>query len=516
MKFDFPFHYAFHYVIPPKIKHQTSYAAASVELEIRELTESQAPVAMKVGNPRTRAGKSTDFEAKADDSLREVRIVDGKYYVEDDTLADLVEKLKDPGEIEKTIFGKAKPLQFREEWRGGAMHRVLPLELIRPTTLDAIARSNPLREHKNQDDKGAAMIAKLKMIAEDTLVVDGRLFIRCREPVLSMDRFANALKIVPSPAKVKDLDRRPYEYTHQISHWPGPGIASLKTADALYAYLKKSGRTSECPRFEVVDPSWSRFDGTGYSISHDLNELQTTLQTHMSTLPRDLLEAYFILRESNLETDGDKFTVSPAILQAVSLIASSKLPSVEADQSAAMFELWRFARKEQRDWGSDVTSATVGQSRSKIKDNLTFNLVENRETIQGFVKRAKVILKRWEARSSLDHFATQASWDMLLAYEGAIVREVNSEGPLYAACVALDVDPEPLIARAREGHRVLTISGTDNDIVAAVTVDHAHTSIFGAMIPADEVRAAVAHYIENEKDYVTESGMNLDLTARRI
>jgi hypothetical protein len=517
MKFDLHFHYEFQYVVPPKIKHQSSLAAANVELEIRELTSEQAPVVMRVGNRSGKDSVSANFDAKPDGTPREIRVVDGKYYVEDGTLADLAQSLLDPHTVNASIFGTAKPIRYEKEYDPRRGQWVETKELARVTTLEAIARYTQLREHRNKDDKGEALKAELKMIAEDTLSVDGHLFIRCREPVLGIDQFDKGIKIIPSPAKVDDLDARRSAYTRQGRHYFVSTYASAKTGEDFQAYLKSVGKPLVLPQIEIVDPTWSRFDGTGYTIGTDLNGLQRALQKDMAKLPRDLLEAYYILRDSNVETDVEQFTVSPAIVQAVSLIANYKLPASEEGQSAAMFETWRFARKEHRDHMGELTPQDVKNSLHRMKENFTVNLIKDRGEITGFIKSAKDILRIWQKRSTLDHFDTKASWDMLQRFEDKIVREFNSEGPIYAACSELEVDASPILSAIRQDHRSLTIAHCANAPLAIATIaPDGKVTVHGTGMQSHEVEAAVRHYLENEKDQAMETSINLELATRRV
>jgi hypothetical protein len=517
MKFDLHFHYEFRYVVPPKIKHQSSFAAAHVELEIKELTAQNAPVVMKIGNRSGKTSESAHFDAKPDGTSREIRVVDGKYYVEDESLDGLVEKLSDPRTVNSSIFGMANPIQFHKEYNPNLGGWVKTEELARLTTLGAIALYKPLREHRNEDDKGEAMKAELRMIAEDTLSVDGRLFIRCREPVLGIDQFDKGIKIIPSPASVADLDARQHEYDRQGRHYFVSLYSSVKTGEDFQAYLKSTGRTLVLPQIEIIDPTWSRFDGTGYTIGTDLNELQRALQKDMAKLPRDLLEAYYILRDSNLETDTEKFTVSPAIVQAVSLIANYKLPASEEGQSAAMFETWRFARKQHRDHEGELTPQAVKNAATHMKENFTVNLIKDRGEIAGFIKSAKDILKIWEKRSVIDHFDTKASWDMLQRFEDKIIREFNSEGPVYAACADLNVDASAILSSIKQDHRSLMITRGDNVPLAIATIaPDGKVFSYGADLPPQEIEAAVKHYLENEKDHAMEASINLELATRRV
>jgi hypothetical protein len=517
MKFDLHFHYEFRYVVPPKIKHESAYAAANVELEIRELTAESAPVVMKVANRNGKTSASASFDAKNDGSPREIRVVDGKYYVEDEGLDDLVAKLSDSKTVNSSVFGMATPIRYHKEYNPNRGQWIETEELARLTTLDTIAQYKQLREHRNEDDKGEAMKAKLRMIAEDTLSVDGRLFIRCREPVLGIDQYDKGIKIIPSPASVADLDARQHEYARQGRHYFVSLYSSVKTAEDFQAYLKSTGRTLVLPQIEIIDPTWSRFDGTGYTFGTHLNELQRALQKDMAKLPRDLLEAYYILRDSNLETDTEKFTVSPAIVQAVSLIADFKLPSSEEGQSAAAFETWRFARKQHRDYDTELTPQSVKNAAIHMKENFTVNQIKDRGEIAGFIKSAKDILRIWEKRSAIDHFDTQASWDMLQRFEDKIVREFNSEGPIYTACAHLDVDAAEILSSIKKGHRALVITGVDNvpAAIAAVASDGKIAS-YGAALPTQEIEAAAKHYLENEKDPAMETSINLALATRRI
>jgi hypothetical protein len=517
MKFDLHFHYEFRYVIPPKIKHESAYAAANVELEIKELTAKDAPVVMKVGNRSGKDSESAKFDAKADGSPREIRIVDGKYYVEDGTLDDLVAKLSDPKTVNASVFGIAKPIRYHKRYDPNLGQWMDTEELARVTTLDTIAQYNQLREHRNEDDKGEAMKAQLRMIAEDTLSVDGCLFIRCREPVLAIDRFDKGIKIIPSPASVADLDARPYEYKREGRYSFASNFASLKTGEDFQAYLKTTGKNLVLPQIEIVDPTWSRFDGTGYTFGTDLNTLQKALQKDMAKLPRNLLEAYYILRDSNLETDTEKFTVSPAIVQAVNLIANYELPASEEGQSAAMFETWRFARKEHHNHGGELTPQAVKNVALRMKENFTVNLIKDRSEIAGFIKSAKDILKIWEKRSAIDHFDTKANWDMMQRFEDKIVREFNSEGPIYAACADLKVDASTILSAIRQDHRSLMITRGDNVPLAIATISSDGKVLsHGANLPPNEVEAAVRHYLENEKDHAMEASINLELAARRV
>jgi hypothetical protein len=526
MKFEFLFHYRISFVVKPKINPDHAVGSGTVELEIAERTDSQAPVVMRVGNPRNGRYWSHDddherFMAKSDGSLREIRVVDGRYYVEDESLADVMANLAAPLTVGKTPFGMVHPVVIHKKGTLNENHETrLVDEVAIPTTIEAIRMRREtnggfitLREHKTEDDKGKQKRSQLMRLASNMMIVDGKLFVRCREPILALDYFHGTPAIVASPAKVPDLDdKRDHDFPTFGRPYESPVRASLKTADAFYAYIKdaasKDSRIKNSkvrPPFEVVDPTWSRFDGVTLSIAQDLKKLQSELQSNMTVLPRELLEAFFILREADHGSEVDKFIVSPAILQASSLIANYQLPDVSTGKAAALFERLKAERSESSRYNH------YGR-----QDNFTIDAVDKRSEIESIIALAQRIELRWQHRSALTFFDTAASWDMEASFAGKTIREFNSEWQIYEACTVLRVEPTAIIERARAGHRIITISDADGTLVsiAGINRDHQATNL-GGSLPNNKVDAAALFYLENEKDYQLEASINSDLVARR-
>lgn len=514
MKFTFPFHYRFSYVVIPKINPSYSWGAAEVDLEIKEVTGDDAKTVMRVGNPASVNEKNAArFRKKPDGSLRDVKVYDGKYFVEDDTLADFVAKLTNPMTVNSTPFGMLQPIQIAKkgEYIPGTYNMYERDTLVPTESLaDVTARNRKLvrgefvslRNGKTEDDLGKKKAAQLKRLCDDMLLVDGRLFVRCREPVLVLGSYTNSVRIDGSPVTDPALDETDWGYPSfggRRDQSSGRATSSLKASDAFLDYLATEVKlTKDLPEFEVVDPYWSRHDGVAYDLAGTITQLRDTLRSSISKLPRDLLEAYHILNETIPDDDPSYMTISPAMLHAVSLVASYTPPNPAERFAMARYEHVR------------ADNAQRG-SHSQERANFTIDSVTNAKEVSQYIATAERVIKRWNDRSMVDQFPVKASWDAHFANGEVILREVRSHSLLFRALDVLKLDAQPFVEAAEGRDRVIVATDVKNDPVAIALAGPLGIRITGSNRP--EIADAVDEYLRQEKNYDDEAELDRHLTA---
>lgn len=424
MKLKIEFHYPISFT---PYRHQNARSAigqAAVEVEIRELSDSEAPVAMLVGNrPEQRLDRhERRFCLKADGTPRRVRTYKGMHFVEAGPASALPEDVL-PENVNDSFFGRARPrILTAEDMRHGR----------KPMTGDEVRRRNetpsrPLRSFN--DDKGAAVAEKLRRLASLMLVVDGTVYEYTPEPILRIGSGFRECKaaIGPRPGSEEGLfDFHMFEFGQSVK-------TSLLHAGTVRDYLSEG---DGWPYFEVLDPSASCFDGATYDVSEMVQELVRSLASSAEGLPWPMLEAFYDLRDAFQDAQG---RVTPRLVEALSAVAS-----VEDDDAAHLADIAVNAEPSEP-WRQRRHEAII---RKRLEYLRKGEAAVHR-------KMAEEALERWAHRPEGEHWENGVGPVSSLVQGDFRVMEVLSSGMVFDLARRAGTDPEPLLRAARDGCRVL-------------------------------------------------------------
>jgi len=315
MQIDIAFDYHIRFIPYRHQNTQVLPAAGRVAVDIEEVSNKDAPVVLRAADPKNRR-----FEPKQDGSPREVRYYRGMHMVESITVEEFVAAVRD--DLEKTFFGKAKPLsKNRGNW--GFKHYTAE-EILRKQV-------KPMREFV--DDKGKSVAEKLRELASKMIIVGGKVYEYTPEPVLEINSNGVRIKTRPPRRYVDDPHGRFDFHDYYLSSYYSSGTdvhANLRHASAILP-----NDANPVPYIEVVDASAFTFDATTYDCTNIADRLFNTLQAKAASLPWPLLDAFISLRDAR---DDAHHRITDRLIEAVSAIAG--LPDDEGTEhrsSAAAF-----------------------------------------------------------------------------------------------------------------------------------------------------------------------------------
>jgi hypothetical protein len=458
MKQTIDFQYPISYV---KAGHQNpdhAFGRGSVEVEIREIRADLAPVVFEVGNPVRSYNPTVDlFRKKADGQLRKVAMIDGDFFVEDESAADLSAKMADLRTINSTPFGTVKPASFdiNTSWRDGRQSKV---ETLKPTTdIDEIRRQHgkwrngkyvSIREDLTKDDGGKQMATDLKKRASEIILVEGTIFLKCREPILTITDYHKELRITERNDRWSP--NAPYPKS-----WRGFS-SSLRDSQGFLAFMRKhklfDGRTGE-PEFKVHDASVCRYDGTTSDVQMIANEMLNTFGRDARALPRDILEASFVLEDTLQREPQRLHTISPRLVSALKQLLQTKVEKIDRQQ--ALIAKYQMRRTDLSKY------AHYPQSEEQVaRSNFHVAAVvhQRKDGSKAVKKQALIALERWEAGAGYDRLPIETTDAMFAVYDDFIVREVNTTWQLRMMSERACADYDDLLAAVLEGSNLLEIA----------------------------------------------------------
>lgn len=458
MKQTIDFQYPISYV---KAGHQNPvrvFGKSSVEVELREISADLAPIVFEVGNPVERYNPTIDlFRKKADGELRKIAMIDGEFFVEDESAADLREKMADLRTINSTPFGTVKPASFDVDtsWRDG---RHATVETLKPTTnIDEIRRQHgkwrngkyvSIREELTRDDGGESMAQALKQRASEIVIVDGTIFLKCREPILGMGGYGAKLRIQERGDTWSP--NAPYPET-------SPGYSSsLRDSGGFLAFMRKNklfdGRCGE-PEFKVHDASVCRYDGTTSDVQMIVNEVLSIFGRDARALPRDILDASFVL-EDTLQREPDRLrAISPRLVAALKQLLATRIEKL--DHQAALIAQYQMTR-------TDLSKHRHYQPSIDQMARTNFHVAalvhQKNEGLKTVKQKALLALERWEAGAGYDRLPIETTDAMFAVYGDLVVREVNTTWQLRMLCQRANADYDTMLTNVMNGYGLVEIA----------------------------------------------------------
>jgi hypothetical protein len=335
---------------------QNRNAAASTTIEIRELTDSAAPVVIMIGSGREGRGEDR-FSFKSDGSMREIRRFEGRLYVEDSD-ADALQAAADL-DVNKTPLGHSYNT-FSQKVTSALW------------TKDKIVAEHrePLRSIS--DDGGESVAKALQSRADRLLIVGGTIYKQCREPVLAIDPDDGI-------AEIREAPGNPYGSGLDTIDFIGKDMTSnLVEAAALLPLLPDGMEVSG--KWEIRDPSFASFDGTSYDVGRKFKQINDALSSNSGGLQRSALDLYFAIRDA-----------MPASLKVVTpemLDLAADVRSLEVDDAELSNAFNCAATITRSAWGWSTMENTIS-ARATVKHSDLFDRL---------ISTAGELLARWDMK----------------------------------------------------------------------------------------------------------------------
>ena len=471
MKFTIPYLYKFWYVPKGCINDRDAFAKATMEIEIAELGDADAPVVMKVANPPASAMSSLGyarFLARPDGAPRRVRMKDGYFYVEGFSAEELVERASSlstlnstflsrigkyqdtPGEIEKThrTITSVREIRWRSDVGG-------------------------LREDKTRDDEGAAVGAKIASQAAKMLLIDGVTYERCREPILSILMEPDKDPVYGIVEAYKSLEDRlvGYNYSDTSSY-----TSSLVHAEHT---MLQAGVEPSAIGIEVIDQAASSYDGVASDVVYHLTRASNKLKELVKAAPSGTLQAFYAVREALQNVDRGSPSISAEIVAAAQGVLDI---AVDPDIDEPMQQLAN-ARYMNDKSGRPLPGGNPNEGSpfflgldhvSDYRDRL-----RGAESAKFFADR---VLARWEGRhphSTFDNGQTQRMTSRVT--DGITVAEIGSDAQARLAARELGVEYSVVDHAIEAGSRIFRVSATARFVETSLSVA-ARSGVVGLVI----------------------------------
>ncbi|WP_315922712.1 hypothetical protein [Mesorhizobium sp. SP-1A] len=425
MRLDINFDYTISFV---RYRHQNpdvAHGRSNVEVEIRELSPSEAPLVAKIGQKTNSIqDEAKKFSFKKGEEPREIRFVDGRYFVEKYSVEEFSTCLEKG--FEGTLFDKAHPRVSR------AFERE-----IKYTTGEQILAAQPFgAPHRTiSDDKGARMAKSLTKLAEQLLIVDGVVYEEIPEPVFTISKYTDK----PSVTCRGQNSFSQFDYEEHSIY----GLLSDRgdtTCNINLAHKhSQGGNRREMPHIEVFDPTVFTYDGDNRDTMLLAASLRNCLDKDAASLPLPYLQKWFDFRDA-YEDAGNRVTDR--------LIAAVK-EFCEIELSADLVEDIRIAAIRE---GDD----RMYMYRVKSEDNLhSARQGVLRDDLDGIKSAAEKTLNRWDKRD--DH----ETWPILSGPISSIsigqrnVMELGSKGHVVDCCKLSGMDLDAATRAVESGKRII-------------------------------------------------------------
>ena len=359
--------------------------------------------------------------------------------------------------INSTPFGSVTPANFdvSSSYRDGRQKTV---QTLKPTTtIEEIQRVHAkwengkyvsLRDEMTKDDGGHEMAQKLKHRASEIVLVDGTIFLKCREPILKLTDYNKKLRIGERTDTWSA--QAPYPETR------GSYSSSLRDSQGFLAFMRKhklfDGRSGE-PQFTVHDASVCRYDGTTSDVLKIADGMMDTFGRDARALPRDILDASFVLEDTLHREPGRLNAISPRLVRALQQLVTTKVERIDHQEALiARYQMKRTDISKHQHYRQSETEF------AKWNFHVAASEYQKRDGSKDVKQRALLALERWEAGAGWDRLPIETTDAMFAVFDEFIAREVNTTWQLRMMCERAKADYDTMLAAVLEGNGLIEIA----------------------------------------------------------
>jgi hypothetical protein len=422
MNIDVNFDYIISYVPYRHKNANIAYGRANVQVAVRELSPTEAPLVAKIGQKTNSIqDDAKKFSFKNGDEPREIRFIDGQYFIEKYSVEEFNKCLEK--DYKGTLFDEASPKASSHNRRE-----------ITYTTGEEILASQPFHApHRTiSDDKGAGKASELTKLAEQLLIVDGVVYEEIPEPVFTISKYTEKPSVTCRGRG--SFSRFDYE-EHSIY-----GLLSDRgetTCNINLAQKYSEGFRRELPHIEIFDSTVFTYDGDNRDTMSLASNLKNCLEKDAARLPLPYLQKWFDFRDA-YEDAGNRVTDR--------LIAAVKEFS-EIELSADLIEDIRIGA---------IREGIHRMYQVKSEDNLSSArqgvFGEDLDAIKGAAEKT---LRRWGKRDEHE------TWPILSGPVSAIsigqnrVMELGSKGHVVDCCKLSGMNLHAATKVVESGKRII-------------------------------------------------------------
>lgn len=451
MRLDINFDYTISFV---RYRHQNpdvAYGRANVEVEIRELSSTEAPLVAKIGQKTNSIqDDAKKFSFKNGEYPREIRFIDGRYFIEKYSVEEFNKGLEK--DYKGTLFDKANPKVSRGDRRE-----------IMYTTGEQILAAQPFGtpHRKISDDKGARMASSLTKLAEQLLIVDGVLYEEIPEPVFTICRYNNKPSV--TCREKNSFSRHEYEEhsIYDLLSDRGEITCNINVAKKFFEDHR------EIPFIEIFDSTVFTYDGDNRDATLLVSNLKSIMEKDTASLPLPYLQKWFDFRDA-CEDAGNR--VTDRLIEAVKEFREIELNDdlVEDIRIGAIREgVDRMYQLRSKDNLSSARQGVLRDDLDRIKS------------------AAEKILNRWDKRDEHE------TWPILSGPISAIkigqnsVMELGSKGYVVDCCKLSGMDLHAATRVFESGKRILaSVNSSATGGHAVATLDE--NDVIELISPIDE------------------------------
>lgn len=448
MKVKVPFHYLVYYTPFRKQNSHSTYFAAETEIEIREVPRAATKTVLRVGTvPNGRPGRpewkfNDPYCAKPDGSMREIVSFEDGLWVESLPFADVAKSLaEDAGKV-----GPFATIGLRATTKPDASGQLPEVTHSR----DELERSLRASLRSFSDDGGAQMRSAIERRARATIVVDETVYVRCREPVLHIDRRwgRSAIKFAANGHFVRDIDLAGYcgSAEDEEHHY------NLNEERAGIAEVKRRHPEAEFERIamvEIIDASVIRATPHVDAVLAHARHACTELWRFPLAMLPDTVDRAVELRDA---LSASEKQITPRLLRALEDIESLPEPAEQ------QLDRWakQAATRPNRP-GEHGTSQPIPSRASQI--------IRHIERRSRAIAHAADALRRFRCRpSGLSWEARAFAHNVHRAADDMRSVELISAGIVELMASQIGVSAKPLLETAERGGRVFAVIEGEHQI----------------------------------------------------
>lgn len=426
MNLKIDFDYIINFVPYRHQNKQVEYGKSSVDIEIDEFASSDVPLVAKIANQSNNNLGDSVFNEKSedlDDTTKELRFKDGKFYIERYSVDDFLKAIKgtmqegvfERGSWKQTVFepaGRDKKPSWKPYRTGEEMRRSQPRD----------------RPHRYiEDDGGKQKADTIKKLASRVAIIDGVVFEQVAEPIVGF-RSTGQIGIFRRPA--------PSFYNKYsmgddfVDSYDLYGHYALKTTSILYDPLEVVGHdpAARLPYIDVYDHSVFTYDTTSYDVMKIIDTMcHSWNQAYGYPLP--MLEAVIDFRDAYDDAHG---RVTQRLLDTVKAISEVVIDPAERERIRIR------AKRSQERGVSSVPKIDIS-----------------------FLKTtAEFALERWGKRDPQSVWAVEGAITRV-KIDGCDVFELGSKGEAIDYCVLSGMSFNDALYEIEAGGRILVMSGSN-------------------------------------------------------
>lgn len=445
MRFEFEYKYSISYKEKRQINPRYKSGLARTEVDVREIDPVEAPLVARLGPDFDSLHGSKEFHEGSEGRKRELRYIEGRFYVEICTAAELTESLK-TGTKRTALELTGTELVEPDPRRPGNPY----------STADDIRREFRNLKEVN-DDLGAEVAEHFRSLSDRFVVVDDVVFRETPEPIIG-NGYGSDHKVLPvfqskrPTRRVGDETHLNYSYAYDHSH-------SAIWSDNLVDALPRLEMEERVPDYEILDPRPFVFDGVSHWVWNEVGSLLQTMEGVIWRSDDTLTDAYYDLKEAFDKSPNG--CVTTEILSALEDLKN--LDAKPAGEFGEALKSWHSALARDERYPGKIDAFFSDEKFDWSKAGYL-----------DFAVHASMTLQYWNSRVESRYWPETGSLSEppdVVSASTPVISELNSTGLVAQAFYETGVDVIELQERVETGSRFFLARSRYSSGVAEVSPD---------------------------------------------